>query len=227
MSVCVMHEFSIEIQHDSQPPTIRTLKAKKIHFGRSITHDPRRVYWGTVACVHCPVNELRTDPGSKWYSHKLNAAGFTYEVVMDVCESRAIWVAGPKPASTHDITFFRGGTEVSKSKTTNEGKWDKNALYFRIPDGKRLIGDSGYKGEPTKISVTSHGHNDVTKEFFARAKSRQETFNTRLKFFHVLDVCFRHGKGVKDKMEFHQLCFETVCVLVQYDMENGHPLFAI
>ena len=130
---------------------IQTLKAKKIRFHRGIMLDPHRVYLGTVDCVHCPVNELRTDPNSKWYSHKLNASGFTYEVVMDVCESPTLWVAGPKPASTHDITCFHGGTEESKSKTMNEAKWDENALYFQIPDGKRLIGDSGYKGEPKKF----------------------------------------------------------------------------
>lgn len=209
--------FASKIQH---------LKARKIRFGSGIL-DPRRVYLGSVDCVHCPVNEFRTDPHSKWYSHKLNAAGLTYEVVIDVCSSNALWVAGPKPASTHDITFFRGGTEVSKDRKKNEATWDSNALYFQIPKDKRLIGDSGYKGEPKKISTTSREHNEEVKEFFARAKSRQESFNTRLKFFNVLSGCFRHGKGVADKLEFHKICFEAVCVLVQYDMENGHPLLVI
>ena len=49
---------------------------------------------------------------------------------------------GPKPASTHDVIFFRGGKEVSKSKKKNEAQWDKKSLYFKIPKGKKLIGDS-------------------------------------------------------------------------------------
>ena len=205
---------------------IQSLKSRKIRFG-NILLDPERVFIGTVDCVHCQVNELRTDPHSKWYSHKFNGAGFTYEVVVDVCDDKVLWIAGPKPASTHDITFFRGGQEVSRNKKMNEEVWDKDSLYFRIPAKKRLIGDSGYKGEPAKISVTSREHDDVTKNFFARAKSRQETFNSRLKFFGVLGGCFRHGKQPNNKMELHKLCFEAVCVLVQYDMENGHPLFAV
>ena len=108
---------------------------------------------------------------------------------------------------------------------------DRSALYFRIPQGKKLIGDSGYKGEPTKISTTVAEHSRDVKEFFARAKSRQETFNTRLKFFNVLSGCFRHGKGAKRKLELPKTCFEAICmlicILVQYDLENGHPLMEI
>ena len=92
---------------------------------------------GSVDCVQCQVNEFCTDPHSKWYSHKLNSAGFTYKVLNDVCDDRALWVAGPKPASTHNITFFHGGTEVSKAnKKKNEATRDNNALYFMIPKGK-------------------------------------------------------------------------------------------
>ncbi|KAL3783723.1 LOW QUALITY PROTEIN: hypothetical protein ACHAW5_008803 [Stephanodiscus triporus] len=35
-----------------------------------------------------------------------------------------------------------------------------NALYFKIPEGKKLIGDSGYKGEPSKISTSVDEHSD-------------------------------------------------------------------
>jgi hypothetical protein len=95
-------------------------------------------------------------------------------------------------------------------------------LYFQIPEGKKLIGDSGYKGELSKISTTADAHSAEVKEFFARAKSRQETINTRLKSFNVLSCRFRHGKGVENKLRLHQTCFEAVCVLVQYDLaEHG------
>ena len=82
------------------------LKAKKIKFG---PFDSKRIYLGTVDCVHCETNEFRTDPNSKWYSHKHNGAGVLYEVVVDSCRDKA----GPKPDSTHDINFFCGGTQVS------------------------------------------------------------------------------------------------------------------
>jgi hypothetical protein len=93
-------------------------------------------------------------------------------------------------------------------------------LYFQIPEGKKLIGDSGYKGELSKISTTADMHSAEVKEFFARAKSWQETINTRLKSFNMLSCRFCHGKGVKNKLRLHRTCFEAVCILVQYDFAN-------
>ena len=203
---------------------IQRLKSKKIKFG---PFDEKQQYVGTIDCVHCETFEFRTEPHSKWYSHKSNGAGVTYEVVIDILYDRVIWVSGPQPASTHDITMFRGGAQVDPSKRNNKANWDRRALYFHIPEGKKLIGDSGYKGEPLKISTTLSEHKSDTKHFFARAKSRQETFNTRLKFFNVLSGRFRHGKGADNKLELHKTCFEAICILVQYDLENGHPLMEI
>ncbi len=95
-------------------------------------------------------------------------------------------------------------------------------MYIQIPKGKKLIGDPGYKGEHFKISTTADVHSAEVKEFFARAKSRQETINTRLKSFNVLSCRFCHGKGVENKLRLHQTCIEAVCVLVQYDLaEHG------
>jgi hypothetical protein len=204
--------------------TIQCLKAKKIRFG---PFESKKTYIGTVDCVHCETNEFRTEPHSKWYSHKHNGAGVSYEVVVDISDDKIIWIAGPKHASTHDITFFCGGTQVSTNRYKNEATWDKNALYFQIPKGKKLIGDSGYSGEPSRISVTVVEHSAEVKEFFARAKSRQETINTRLKFFNILGDHFHHGKGAENKLRVHQTCFEAVCVLVHYDMENRHPLMEV
>ncbi len=202
---------------------LQCLKAKKIKFG---PFDPNRIFLGIVDCVHYKTNEFCTDPNSKWYSHKHNGAGVSYEVVVDLFDSKILWTAGPKPASTHDITFFRGGTQVSTNWQRNEATWDKNALYFKIPEEKKLIGDSGYKGKLSKISTTVDDHFDKVKEFFAQAKSRQETINTRLKSFNVLSGRFRHGKGAANKLEAHQRVFEAVCVLVQYD-SKVHPLMEI
>ena len=203
---------------------VQRLKSKKIKFG---PFDVKQQYVGTIDCAHCETFEFRTEPHSKWYSHKSNGAGVTYEVVIDILYDRVIWVSGPLPASTHDITMFRGGAQVDQSKRNNKANWDRRALYFHIPEGKKLIGDSGYKGEPLKISTTLSEHTSDTKHFFARAKSRQETFNTRLKIFNVPSGRFRHGKGADNKLELHKTCFEAICILVQYDLENGHPLMEI
>jgi hypothetical protein len=98
-----------------------------------LTSDSKRTYLGTVNCVHCETNEFRTDPNSKCYSHKHNGAGLTYEVLVDSGKTKSF---GPA------LLFFT-------KRHKNEATWDVNALYFQIPEDKKLIGDSGYKGEPS------------------------------------------------------------------------------
>jgi hypothetical protein len=91
---------------------LQCLKAKKIQFG---PFESKKTYIGTVYCVRCKTNEFKTKLHSKWYSHKHNSAGVSYEVIVDICNNKVIWIASPKPASTQDIIFFRGGTQVSKN----------------------------------------------------------------------------------------------------------------
>ena len=61
-----------------------------------------------------------------------------------------------------------------------------------MPEGKRLVGNSGYIGEPTMISTTLGGHSAEVKELFGRFKSRQESLF--------------HGYKALDKMVGHAFC---------------------
>jgi hypothetical protein len=121
-----------------------------------------KVYLGDIDNTHCPMQEFRTDPNSKYYSHKFYGPGVTYEVCIDVAKDQIIWVNGPFPAACHDITIFRGG-----NKKEHKDLWKQNSLYFKIPDGKSLIGDSGYLGESTKVSTRLGGHSKQVKAYFA------------------------------------------------------------
>jgi len=189
---------------------VQSLKPNKIKFEGFGSDE---IFIATVDGVHCRINEPRTDAGTKWYSHKFNGPGVCYEIAISIRRDNVLWISGPHCASVHDITIFRGG---KKTRPKNQ-----NALFFKIPDGKRVIGDTGYQGEPDKVSVTKDGDSKDVKKFFARAKSRQETFNSRLKAFQILETSFRHG------FNKHASVFESVCIIIQYDMENGHPLFEI
>lgn len=95
-------------------------------------------------------------------------------------------------------------------------EWDKSALYFKIPPGKRAVGDSGYKGI-SNVTITKKKHSKGLKKFLTRAKQRQESFHTRLKSFHILRYRFRHGSSTKNKMDTHKMCVEAICVIVQYE----------
>ena len=57
--------------------------------------------------------------------------------------------------------------------------------------------------------------------FKTRARLRHETFNGRIKMFGILQNRFRYG------FDMHIFAFEAVVVTVQYQMDNGSPIFAV
>lgn len=105
------------------------------------------------------------------------------------------------------------------------------AEFGTIQFGKRVVGDSGYVGEPDKVSTTLAGHSDATKELFARLKSRQETLFRGYKALGIMGgKPFRHkgkqGGGSEERMAVHRLVFRAVTVVMQYNMES-RPLFDV
>jgi hypothetical protein len=58
---------------------IRKLKPQKITF-EGLHQDCKFL---AVDCIHTWVQEFRCDPDSKWWSHKFNGPGLSYEVVTD------------------------------------------------------------------------------------------------------------------------------------------------
>ena len=83
------------------------------------------------------------------------------------------------------------------------------------------VADKGYRGERTLISIPSSQDSNEVRDFKARALSRHETFNGRMKNFDCLAEVFRHG------IEKHQQCFDAVVVICQLQLENGSPLFNV
>jgi hypothetical protein len=55
--------------------------------------------------------------------------------------------------------------------------------------------------------------------FKSWAQSHHETFNGHLKFFRALLQTFHHALG----NQMHT--FKAICVIVQYQMDNGGELF--
>lgn len=113
-------------------------------------------------------------------------------------------MAGPFPAGNSDINIFR-----------------KGGLKEKLPCGKKAIGDRGYRGEKEKISTPNSMDDEELKKFKRRARARHESFNSRIKNFSCLRERFRH------KEHKHKICFEAVCVICQYQLELGSPLFDV
>jgi hypothetical protein len=87
--------------------------------------------------------------------------------------------------------------------------------------------DSGFVGVSKQLTTTRNAHSKEMKELIARAKARQESFNSRMSRFNVLKSRFRHGKGTQKRLDLHKSCAEACCVIVHYGMENGSPLFDV
>ena len=188
---------------------IAALKGQKIVWD---IDDREETFLISVDGVHLRINEPRKYPSARWCSHKFKSAGLSYEIAILIYESRVVWLNGPFEAAEHDRPIY------------------KSALQKKIPKGKKSITDRGYRPnkkdkekDPT-VSYRNARDTDEVAAFKRRVRARHESFNARIEHFKVLKDPFR---ARKDRFKKHQQCFEAVCVLVQYDMEHGHPLFDV
>jgi hypothetical protein len=94
-----------------------------------------------------------------------------------------------------------------------------DGLKSKIPAGKRAVGNSGYAGKPEHVTVKSHLDSDAVKALKRRAQACHNTFHGRIEKLKILDERFFHG------LKKHKAAFETACIIMQYDLENGNPLF--
>ena len=120
------------------------------------------------------------------------------------------------------MSVFRGD-----EKEVPKESYDKNALYFKIKEGDRIVGDGRYAGEPSKIVVWRDKHSRKYKKFIARVSSHQETFLKGLKDWRILKHRFAYRRSTKERMDMHKMVVEAIAAIRQYDYENGHPPFEV
>jgi hypothetical protein len=194
---------------------IAALRAKKIVWPDSLADPAGPRFIGTIDGVDCKIQEPSDHPtlniDKSYWSKKVNHAGLKYEVVMDLHLAKCIRITerGVK-APTADMTLFRqGGTK---------------ARMLQMP-GKTLIGDSAFRGVlPDEIGMLAPPNSlDPTEfaNFKSRARCRHETFNGRMKFFKILSECFTANRNR------HGDAFCAVATIVQYQMDNGSPVFSV
>ena len=119
----------------------------------------------SVDGTHCAIREPKHPIRSKdpaYFSHKSNHAGLNYEIALSLNDNRIVWVNGPHPAGTPDIEVFRNG------------------LMALVPNGKKIVGDKGYRGEPLYVSTPNEFDDEDIKLFKRRARARHETINSRI-----------------------------------------------
>jgi len=140
-------------------------------------------------------------------SHKFKKAAVKYGIAVDIHRSRVVWLSEPYRGGVHDKTIHIEG------------------LSAKVPEGKLVIANSvcgrenATPADHKKMALPSSIDKGELHNFKARVRSRHETFNGRIRDFSVLSNTFRH------KQDKHKHAFEAVCVTIQYQMENGNPLF--
>lgn len=162
----------------------------------------------SVDCVNFGLNEPRhptLHKDKKMFDRKNGKAGYTYEVALHLWENRVVWFQGPFPPNDGGdrAIFIQPG-----------------GLNDKIPEGKLAIADKIYKGLP-KVALHNPLDDELVRGYKSRARPRQESINSRLKSFGVLNHRFRHGT-IK-----HKAFAECVMVICVVAMENGSPLFSI
>ena len=188
---------------------IRLLKEKVIFWPR-ILDDPQ----GPVNAVSVdgtnyrrneekhPTLNLNTGNCSKKFAH----GAIKFEVGLSVYESKCVWLNGPVRGGEHDLTLLRRG-----------------GLLKKLKPGKLAICDRGYrsqiKEEQEKISLPNEMDLPAVNNFKSRVRLRHESFNGRLKKNNILSNTFRHSREKQGD------AVVAVAVIVQYQMDNGMPLF--
>jgi hypothetical protein len=134
--------------------------------------------------------------------------------MLSLTESRCLWIDGPFCSGKHDVNIFT------------------SSLVDRIPAGKFVIADRGYKCKRVthraKVSLPSSTDSKELENFKMRARCRNKTFIARLKKFESLPgALFCHGSGAEAGREFFGIVIEAMCVIVQYQMDKGRKLFII
>eukprot|EP00957_Ditylum_brightwellii_P109637 8362251-Ditylum_brightwellii.AAC.1 len=137
-------------------------------------------------------------------SHKLGMnTDVNYKIGLAINKSKLAWVRDPTPTRKQpDISDFR------------------DTLKHMIPEGKMVIGDDGYNGEPNVFSKNNEFASYELSNFKDHILARHGSFDSCLKAFKMLKTNFCHG------VSNHKAVFEAVCAIVLYSRENGDkPLF--
>lgn len=192
------------------PTKIRALKEKKIVWTSDLDRHDTAIIPITLDGVNYRAWEkkhptLNKDPG--FFDHKHNSCGFKYEIAIKIYEPKIVWLKGPIRCGKNDKTVFKEDGLKQKLEST---------------PGKMGIADGGYEIEETGfLCIPNTQDSKELRRFKSRARCRHETLNGRLENFAILQHTFRHG------MKCHKVAFEAVAVIIQYQMDNGSPIFDV
>ncbi len=138
------------------------------------------------------------------FSQKHNHGALKYQVTLCAHRQRCAHIFGP----------VRGGM-------SDREMLERSGIYHRLKEGKLANVDRGYidKKHKEKLSWPNAQDLPATNNLKSRIRLRHETFNGRMGFFESMRQTWRHTERQ------HGIAFRAVAVIVQYQMDNGSPLF--
>ena len=141
---------------------------------------------------------------TKYALHKFKLAGLRYELGISIKTGHCVWINGPHPVGTHNMTIFQ------------------KALKYKIQPGEAVIADRGYqtsRKDEKFMSTPSKFDDPEVDKFKSRAWCRHEAFNGRIKNYGSMEQTWKHSQ------EKHMWAFTAVVVTIQYQLEHGSLLF--
>jgi hypothetical protein len=124
---------------------------------------------------------------------------------VDIIAGNLVWVEGPYPAGTPDITIFR------------------NCLSHHLDPFERVEANDGYVGEaPRQVKCPTCAANPTENlGMQSRVRSRHETLNGRFKCWGILKQIYRHDDAK------HGQVFWAIAVIIQLAINDGQKLFEV
>lgn len=147
---------------------------------------------------------------SQAMSHKFKSCAAKYIIALSVYQPKCVFIEGPFRGGKPDLDMFR----------------ESGLMQKLIENEKVCIADRGFRSKIPREQdcFALPDYMDAGKELYkmkSRARLRQETWNGRLKHFGVLSQTFIHG------FNKHGIVLRAVAVLVQYQMDNGSPIYSV
>ena len=189
---------------------IALLMRKKIYWDEALDSENTEIFCISADGVDFKMWEKQHKKfpyDSKAMSHKFRKCGAKYIIAISVFRRQAVLIAGPFKGGVADLDMFT-----------------KSGLMARLKEnGKVAIVDRGFRtkfaDELKHFSYPDYMDSSELHNFKSRVRLRQETFNGRLKFFQALDTTFKNG------FLKHGIALRAVATIVQYQMDNGSPIY--
>ncbi len=191
---------------------IANLMEKKIKWDKRLDSNTTEIFCISTDGVDFKMWETKHPEfpiDQKAMSHKFRSCGAKYIIALSVFEPKCVFIEGPFKGGKHDIDMLRESGLMGKMKA----------------NGKLCIADRGFQSrfaaERKHLALPDYMDSKELHNFKSRARLRQETFNRRLKHFSAMTETFRHG-FIK-----HGIALRAVAVIVQYQMDNGSPIYCV